>query len=306
MEGFGIVDVPSHRRAHDKITPRGGGIGLVLIYCIIFPVFEYAYSGAFIYTEKIMPIFVPIALISFWDDVYQVSIPLRLFIHCLCACLAVMWLIHPFSLFHNELPKYLDLIISTFAFVAFLNIYNFLDGIDGISASESIHLSCTILILCALRSDLIPNVGFIIVTVTILLGWSIGFIVFNWQPAKIFLGDAGSISLGFLYGLCLILIATAGDRLFASAAIASLYYIADGGLTIMIRFVNGEKIWEPHLKHFFQKAVKNGKSHAEVVRKIIICNFILMLLAISALYYPIVSIILAVVVVMATLIRLSS
>jgi UDP-N-acetylmuramyl pentapeptide phosphotransferase/UDP-N-acetylglucosamine-1-phosphate transferase len=304
MSQFGIVDVPSDRRSHNRITPRGGGLGLVLIYSVIFPIFEYFYSGSLIYTSKILQVFLPIALVSFWDDLYQLSISLRLFTHCLCSCLAAIILVQPFSLFHSEL-LYIDFAISAITLVAFLNLYNFLDGIDGISVSESIHLSCTILILCSLKTDLIPNVGFIIVTTTIVLGWSIGFVFFNWHPAQIFLGDVGSISLGFLQGLCLILIATASYHLLVSCAIASLYYIADGGLTIFIRLINGEKIWEPHLKHFFQKAIKNGRNHSEVVQKIIKCNLVLMLLAISALYYPIFSLILAIVIVTITLIGLS-
>ena len=305
LSGLGVVDAPDNRRAHQRITPRGGGLGLVLIYITFLPLFEYYYNNTLLYSGQVLEIFIPIALISFLDDISHIMVPLRLLVHLICGSLAVMWMIHPFSLFHQELPIYLDLIIATLGLVIFLNIYNFLDGIDGITVSESIHLSITILLLCFLKIDLIPNVGFIIVTSVIILGWAVGFIFFNWQPAKIFPGDIGTISLGFLQGLCLLLIATAGERLFAASVIAALYYIADGGLTIMIRLINGEKIWQPHLKHFFQKAVKNGMSHAEVVKKIIGCNFALMWLAVGALYYPIISIILAIMVVMVTLIRLA-
>jgi UDP-N-acetylmuramyl pentapeptide phosphotransferase/UDP-N-acetylglucosamine-1-phosphate transferase len=128
---------------------------------------------------------------------------------------------------------------------------------------------------------------------TLVLASSIGFIIFNWYPAKIFLGDVGSISLGFLLGLCLLLIAASNINLFVAVIIASLYYLADGGLTILIRLFHREKIWEPHLQHFFQKAVKKGMSHNKIVNRIIICNLLLMLLAINALYFPIISIILA-------------
>ena len=110
----------------------------------------------------------------------------------------------------------LDLVIGSFALMIFLNVYNFLDGIDGITVSESIHLSCTILLLCALRYDIILNVNMIIITATIILGWSLGFLYFNWQPARIFLGDVGSISLGFLLGICLLTIDSASAKLFAA------------------------------------------------------------------------------------------
>jgi UDP-N-acetylmuramyl pentapeptide phosphotransferase/UDP-N-acetylglucosamine-1-phosphate transferase len=138
---------------------------------------------------------------------------------------------------------------------------------------------------------------------TIILGWSMGFIYFNWLPAQIFLGDVGSIGIGFLLGVCLLIIASASAKLFAACVIAALYYVADGGMTILIRLVKGERIWEPHLQHFFQKAVRKGDSHKKVVKRIMKCNILLMLFAVNALYYPVLSIIAAILIVMVTLIR---
>ena len=303
MPKFGIVDIPSKRRAHNKITPRGGGFAFVLIYSILLPAFEYFVVGSIEDSIIVLQIFIPISVVSFWDDVSHVMIPLRLIIHILCSCLAIMWLVHPSPILHYEIPVYLDLAIGTFALLTFLNIYNFMDGIDGITVSQSLHYSATILLLCFVRYDLIPNVDMVVVTAVIIGGWSLGFIYFNWQPAKIFLGDVGSISLGFLIGICLLTIASASAKLFAACVIASLYYIADGGMTILIRVVKGEKIWEPHLHHFFQKSVKNGKSHKRTVKRIMKCNILLMLLAVQSLYYPVISIIGATLVVMVTIIR---
>lgn len=302
MAKFDIVDRPSNRRVHNIVTPRGAGIGFVLILSVLMPLFEYFSFDTISNSERILQIFLPIALVSFWDDIYNVMIPIRLLVHILCSALAVMWVIHPDRLFHYEIPGNLDLAIGAFALLTFVNIYNFLDGIDGITAVQSIQLSVTILILCYLRSDVVPEVGLISALASIVLGWSLGFLYFNWQPAKIFLGDVGSIGLGFILGICLLKVATTGERLFASCVIASLYYIADGGLTILIRILKREKIWQPHLQHFFQKAVKRDKSHKKVVIRIMKCNFLLMLLAINCLYYPIVSIIFAILVVIVTLI----
>ena len=303
MPKFGIVDVPSKRRAHDKITPRGGGLAFVLIYSILLPAFEYFVVGSIEDSIVVLQMFIPISIVSFWDDISHVMIPLRLLIHVLCSCLAIMWLVHPSPILHYEIPVYLDLAIGMFALLTFLNIYNFMDGIDGITVSQSLHYSATILLLCFVRYDLISNVDMVVVTVVIIGGWSLGFIYFNWQPAKIFLGDVGSISLGFLIGICLLTIASASAKLFAACVIASLYYIADGGMTILIRIVKRERIWEPHLQHFFQKSIKNGKSHQRTVKRIMKCNILLMLLAVQSLYYPVISIIGATLVVMVTIIR---
>lgn len=304
MPKFGIVDIPGMRRVHLRNTPRGGGLGFVLIFSVLLPIFEYIVLGSFSRSTELLQVVLPISLVSFWDDISHVMVIFRLLIHVLCSGLAIIWLVHPNTILHYEIPMSLDLVIGAFALLTFLNVYNFLDGIDGITVSESIHLSCTILLLCVLRYDIIPNVDMIIITATIILGWSLGFLYFNWQPARIFLGDVGSISLGFLLGICLLTIASASAKLFAACVIAALYYVADGGMTILIRLVKGEKIWEPHLQHFFQKAVQGGKSHRLVVQSIVKCNILLMLLAVNAIYYPVISIICAVIIVMITLIKL--
>jgi len=303
MPKFGIVDVPSQRRSHSKIIPRGGGLSFVFIYSILVPAFEYYFVGSVKDSLIVLQIFLPISIVSFWDDVSHVMVPFRLLIHFLCSILAIMWLVHPSSILHYEIHIYLDLAIGTFALLTFLNIYNFMDGIDGITASQSLHYAATILLLCFVRYELIPNVDMVIITAVIIGGWSLGFMYFNWQPAQIFIGDVGSISLGFLIGVCLLTVASASTKLFAACVIASLYYIADGGMTILIRIVKGERIWEPHLKHFFQRSVKSGKTHKRTVKRIMKCNTLLMLLSVQSLYYPVVSIIGAVLIVMITIIR---
>ncbi|WP_341761705.1 UDP-phosphate alpha-N-acetylglucosaminyltransferase [Candidatus Tisiphia endosymbiont of Thecophora atra] len=303
LPSFGVVDVPNTRRVHSKITPRGGGLAIVIVVIIALIAYEYFSTKTLINSIKIVPLLLIISTISFLDDLISIPIFVRLIFHIICSTIAIFLFLSPVVLFHHELPLYIDFVLSIIGLIVFLNIYNFLDGIDGISGAESIHLSITILILCYLKSDIIININFIIVLNIIILACSIGFLIFNWHPAKIFLGDVGSISLGFLLGLCLLLISASSVHLFVASSIASLYYLADGGLTILIRLVNKEKIWQPHLKHFFQKAVRNGKSHKEVVSRIIICNILLMVLSIISLYFPLLSIIFAILVVMVTIIN---
>ncbi len=300
---LGVVDKPGDRRAHKKITPRGGGLSVVAVLIIGFIAFEYLSTNVFIESQKIIPIFSLIAAISFLDDLKTIRVFFRLITHLICAGLSIYLFLYPRLLFHGLFPMGIDFILATICLVGFLNIYNFLDGIDGITAAESIHLSITLLILCYLRFNTIINVNFIIAIATITLACSIGFLIFNWHPAMIFLGDVGSISLGFLIGLCLLLISASTIELFIASGIASLYYIADGSLTIFIRLINKERIWQPHLKHFFQKAIKKGMTQKQVVHRIIICNSLLMVFSISSLVYPVISSILAATIVMVTLIN---
>ncbi len=303
LPSFGVVDIPDPRRVHNRITPRGGGLAIVIVVIIGLITHEYFVTKTLINSIKIIPLLLIISTISFLDDLISIPVFIRLIVHIICSTISIVLFLSPALLFHHELPLYIDFVLSIIYLTTFLNIYNFLDGIDGISGAESIHLSITILILCYLKYDIIININFIIVINIIILGCSIGFLIFNWHPAKIFIGDVGSISLGFLLGLCLILISSSSIHLFIASSIASLYYMTDGGLTILIRLLNKEKIWQPHLKHFFQKAVRNGKSHREVVCRIIICNILLMVLSITSLYFPLVSIIFAVLVVMVTIIN---
>lgn len=305
LSKFGMIDVPGIRRAHATATPRGGGLAISLVLIVVGPIFEYIMTKSFHYSGKALPPFFLISLISFLDDIKTIKVLVRLVVHLFCASFVVYSFLYPSLLLHYNLPISLIFILAVTGLTAFLNIYNFLDGIDGITAAESIHLSVTILILCYLKSEIIVHLNFIVGVTTLICACSISFMIFNWPPAKIFLGDVGSISLGFLIGLNLLLIAAASERLFLSATIASLYYLADGGLTILIRLLNGEKIWQPHLKHFFQKAVKRGMSHKQVVKRIILCNFILMILSVSGLYVPLISLFFAVIVVSITLIKLS-
>ncbi len=310
LTAFGLVDKPSSRRAHKVPTPRGGGLAIVIVFVISFIAAEYWLHENLVNSIRLIPIFLLISIISFLDDVKTIPVVIRLFVHLVCAGLAIYLFLYPTSLFrgilfHAELPIYLDFALTMLGLAAFLNIYNFLDGIDGITTAESIHLAITMLILCYLKYDIILNVDLVIIIASIMLACGSAFIIFNWHPAKIFLGDSGSISMGFLMGLCLLFLSASSLRLFAASVIASLYYLADGGLTILIRLMNKEKIWQPHLKHFFQKAVKNGKTHKQVVARISFCNLLLMVLAASVLYYPITSIILAPLVVMITLINLA-
>ena len=184
-----IVDKPEKRRVHNITTPRGGGLALVLIYCILLPIFEYYWTGYFNYSSDIIQLLIPIALISFLDDIIGVNNSFRLFIHSLSSFLAILWLIHPERILSIDLPiiknipMLADLIIGTFALMTFLNIYNFMDGIDGITAMQSIHFSVFMILLCFLQSNNINNVGFIITTSILILGWGVGFLFYNWHPA---------------------------------------------------------------------------------------------------------------------------
>jgi UDP-N-acetylmuramyl pentapeptide phosphotransferase/UDP-N-acetylglucosamine-1-phosphate transferase len=301
---YNVVDQPGNRRSHAKITPRGGGIAIFLVFIVSFIYLDYILTKS-AYTPRLLPLLSLLALVSFYDDLMGTHALLRLVVHLFVAGSALYNFLYPNTLFHGELDLWLDFALATIGFAGFMNIYNFLDGIDGITSMQSIHLSISMITLTLIRSDVVYNPSLVIMISIITLACSIGFLIYNWSPASVFLGDVGSISLGFLIGLCVVLVAASGERLFVASAIASLYYVADGGGTLLIRTIKGEKVWLPHLNHFFQQAVKKGMSHREVTLKIAFCNIILLLLSVNSLFYPAICIIAAIFVVLCILIHFS-
>jgi UDP-N-acetylmuramyl pentapeptide phosphotransferase/UDP-N-acetylglucosamine-1-phosphate transferase len=115
-------------------------------------------------------------------------------------------------------------------------------------------------------------------------GAGLGFLWWNWQPAKIFLGDVGSVPLGLMLGWLLLELAAAG--LWPAAVILPLYYLADSGFTLIRRILRGEKFWQAHREHFYQKAVIMGRSHAYVSVVIGLCNIGLILMALMSYKNP--------------------
>ncbi len=113
-----------------------------------------------------------------------------------------------------------------------------------------------------------------------LLAGALGFLWWNWHPARIFLGDVGSVPLGFLIGWLLLVLAKNGH--WQAALILPLYYLADATITLIRRALRGEKVWQAHREHFYQQAVRRGLSHADVVRHVLALNLVLVLLAVAA------------------------
>ncbi len=151
-----------------------------------------------------------------------------------------------------------------------------MDGIDGIAGVETASLGLGVALVAATAglSPVFLTFGLV------LFGAALGFLWWNWHPARIFLGDVGSVPLGFLLGWLLLSLAAKGQ--WAAALILPLYYLADTSLTLTKRCLKGEKIWQAHREHFYQLAVKRGLSHAQVVGHVLGINVLLVVLAVMA------------------------
>lgn len=285
-----IVDHPSTRRAHTSSTPRGGGVAVILSFCIGCLLYYYITAQGF---AEIIYLLLPLLLvsgISLYDDIHDVPIIVRLISHIASVVCVMCWLLPETKLLHDIIiPAWLDFALIICIMVTFLNVYNFMDGIDGITGAESMHLSVVLIALSLLRYEQIAYVDMVLLIASLLLVCSLAFLIYNWHPASIFIGDVGSIGLGFVISCAMLMVASSSLHLLLACFIAFGYYIGDGVLTILIRLFHGEKIWLPHLKHFFQQAARNGMHAKTITLKIMLCNLVLMCCSIAALYYPLIS-----------------
>ena len=275
-----VLDHPNERSSHTTPTPRGGGWALiaVLIPGMLTTGFAYGLDASYL---GLLAAVVLLAGISWMDDKHHVNPAIRLGLHIVAAILGSLSFTHDQSLFAGYVPLWLDRTFMILGWAWFMNLYNFMDGIDGITGVETITIATGACLLLSATGIVAPALD----TLTLILtGACLGFLVFNWHPAKIFLGDIGSVPLGFLTGFCLLFLATHGHLI--PALILPFYYLADSGITITKRALRGEKIWQAHRQHFYQQAARGLKRHDRVVYAIIAANIGLLCAALAAVELP--------------------
>jgi UDP-N-acetylmuramyl pentapeptide phosphotransferase/UDP-N-acetylglucosamine-1-phosphate transferase len=277
-----VLDIPNDRSSHKIPVPRGGGWALLavlvpgLIGAAIFLDNDMRHGGLILAVLLL-------AGISWLDDRRHVSARLRLSLHILAACLGSFSFPPDQMLFGGALPFWLDRVAMILGWAWFINLYNFMDGIDGITGVETISIATGLCVVMAAAGISDPFVEFLTLIIT---GVCLGFLAHNWHPAKIFLGDVGSVPLGYLIGFCLLSLAIKGY--WVAAFILPLYYLADSGITITKRALRGEKIWEAHRQHFYQHAAVSAGRHDIVVFYIMTANFGLILAAVFSVSHPVV------------------
>jgi UDP-N-acetylmuramyl pentapeptide phosphotransferase/UDP-N-acetylglucosamine-1-phosphate transferase len=198
--------------------------------------------------------------LSFLDDLRNLGAGARFLVQLLCVALGLAALPEGTAVLGmgGWLSPWVGLPIAFLGWAWFVNLFNFMDGIDGITGVETLSLGLGIA-LVTLVGGLDPGWA---VPAPILAGAALGFLFWNWHPAKVFLGDSGSVPLGYLLGGLLIALAAKGYVV--AALILPGYYLADATITLGRRALAGEKVWQAHRKHFYQRATRGGWSHARV------------------------------------------
>ncbi len=272
-----VLDRPNERSSHTAPTPRGGGVALLFVVCGAWVLATAWLGSAPPAFGAVMVGTALLAVISWLDDVKGgMPVAARLAVQAVAVALALATFQDAGLVFQGVLPPLLDRLVSALLWLWFINLFNFMDGIDGISGVETVSLGGGL----ALVAWLAGFAAAYVALPALLAAAALGFLVWNWQPARIFLGDVGSVPLGFLLGWLLLITAAQGQWL--AVAILPLYYLADATITLARRLARGETVWRAHRGHFYQQAVRGGESHAEVAIKVLVCNGVLVGLAIAA------------------------
>ena len=264
-----LMDIPVKRSSHEIPTPRGGGIAIVFTW----------YAGVLIFyllgnIEKALFLALSSGLIlvaiSFLDDILTIPYSVRLLFQVLGIALGVYFLggieSIDFGLFQLSQTLILS-IVSVLGLIWFVNLYNFLDGIDGYAAMEAIFIALAIYIFTG-------NPILLLLAASVL-----GFLYWNWQRAKIFMGDVGSILLGYTLGILAIYFHTSGELSLLVFVILSALFWFDATITLFRRAKNRENITQAHKKHAYQRVVQGGFSHQKTVLYSILLNIVLFVFA---------------------------
>ena len=266
-----ILDRPNERSSHKAPTPRGGGIAVLAVllpaWALIEPQLWPQLLGA-----------LALAAMGWWDDLRGISPWPRLVVQ-IAAVAFGLWCMRPFAdgqFTGGLLPQPFDAILAALAWLWFVNLFNFMDGIDGIAGSEAASIGFGL----AVVALWIGGFGDLDQLALALVGAALGFLYWNWHPARIFLGDVGSQALGYLLGF--LLLRAAGDGAWAAALILPLYFWVDATWTLVSRALARENIFAAHARHFYQQSLRLGRRHDQVTSAILIANAALILFAVGA------------------------
>ena len=268
-----ILDHPNERSSHARPTPRGGGLAVAAVMIGAWFVVGTGESTALPGVEAVCAVALALAALSWVDDLRGLAVHWRLLGQISAVAVTLSVAGHHGPYFAGLLPPALDTVAAGILWVWFINLFNFMDGIDGLSGIESACIGAGVVVTAMVSGAPGPMVPLgIAATAT-----ALGFLWWNWQPARIFLGDVGSISLGFLLGWLLLALSASGQ--WAAALILPSYYLADATITLLRRLLRGERVWHAHREHFYQQAIRRGHSHSAVVGAVLLANLTLIALA---------------------------
>jgi Fuc2NAc and GlcNAc transferase len=257
----GRLDIPNARSSHTTPTPRGGGLAIVVAILAAAVASWWLESLAAAAVAGAVIGGALIAGIGHLDDVRGMGALPRFCVHILAAVAATAWLLASPDPFFEPSPQWLSVIVLVIGIAWSINLFNFMDGIDGIAASQSTFMAGAGALL-AIAGGTATGWSELAIAAA---GASGGFLVWNWPPAKIFMGDVGSGFLGFWLAVLAIGMHAAGMVPIWTSLILGAVFVADASVTLLRRMLRGERWYEAHRSHAYQILARRWQSHLRVV-----------------------------------------
>jgi UDP-N-acetylmuramyl pentapeptide phosphotransferase/UDP-N-acetylglucosamine-1-phosphate transferase len=272
---------PNARSSHKIPTPQGGGIavvGTVMITTAILLIFMNPPAEAARSLLVVTIASMALAMVGAIDDIRPLPAGLRLLLQA--AAVTAVVVTSGIRILPERVPLGLEQAFLVFGGLWFVNLVNFMDGLDWITVAEMVPVTAFIGLLSWFTDDPLPT-GLVAI---VLCGALLGFAPFNKPVARLFLGDVGSLPIGLLVGW--MLLELAGTGALVAALLLPLYYLMDATITLLRRLARREKVWEAHRSHFYQQATNNGFSVMSVSAHVFGLNLALAVLAAMTLLWP--------------------
>jgi len=270
---------PNSRSSHRQSTPQGGGIAVIVAALAV------AASAATVSLNDPASLWLVFAATAFLslvgaaDDLWTIEVAPRLLLQTVAVGFMLASLPAELRVV-PMLPWWIERVLLLLACLWFVNLTNFMDGIDWMTVAEFVPITVGLTFIGYLGA--LPAHG--IVVALALCGGLIGFAPFNKPVARIFLGDVGSLPIGLLLSWLLILVAGRGHL--TAALVLPLYYLADATLTLLRRMANREPFWRAHRTHFYQLATDRGFSVRQIITHVFALNLALVALAAASVVWP--------------------
>ncbi|NOG59117.1 MAG: glycosyltransferase family 4 protein [Proteobacteria bacterium] len=250
--------------------PKGGGASIILIvFCLIVVLSVYQLIDKELSQSLMAGLFI-VSVIGLIDDLKNLSVVIRAAMYLFAALLSIYFIGGLPALEINNYTfdlSYLGYVFSVFFVVWLINLYNFMDGTDGFAAIQTISVS----LFCGLILYFSGHISFSIIFFCIVSS-TIGFLYWNWAPAKIFMGDVGSCSLGFLFGILAIYTEKKGILSISVWLVLLTPFVGDATFTLLKRIINREKWYKAHNSHAYQRLYQLGVSHDKLAVSLLFLN----------------------------------
>lgn len=262
---IGRMDIPNERSSHSQPTPRIGGVPMVTAVTLTFGGWaHFVAAEGLLGKELLITLLFALSMftLGFVDDIWNLSPLNRFFVQCMSALLALWALepqfpVNPLGRWESPWPVLFP--VATVWVIWMLNLFNFMDGIDGLAGGESAAASAFFFLVFAYYGE----TGWAAANLVVASA-AMGFLIYNWPPARVFMGDGGSAFLGAFYGMQSIAACLTTSIPLPVLLLPFTNFILDTTVTLIRRIYKRERWYRPHRTHYYQRMTNFGMSHAKV------------------------------------------